>query len=94
VIITAHVGTAPAVSRAQRDRFDILSGQAFRIATSSQFEPSGGEVVDPKGTGLVVGDSADMIHFVTITGKNEAELTPTRYFANGSSVGPGEISGE
>jgi hypothetical protein len=34
-----------------------------------------GAVVDPKGTGLVFEDSAGTIRFVTITGKNEAELT-------------------
>jgi hypothetical protein len=32
-------------------------------------------VVNPKGTGLVFEDSAGVIRFVTITGKEEGELT-------------------
>jgi len=34
-----------------------------------------GAVVNPKGTGLVFEDSAGVIRFVTITGKEEGELT-------------------
>ena len=37
--------------------------------------PSGGAVVNPKGTALVFEDSAGVIRFVTITGKEEGELT-------------------
>lgn len=34
-----------------------------------------GAVVNPKGTGLVFEDAAGTIRFVTMTGKNEGELT-------------------
>jgi hypothetical protein len=50
-------------------------GTPTRGGIPKSYGPLVGAVVNPKGTGLVLEDSAGTIRFVTITGKTEGELT-------------------